>query len=92
METKKNTKESRRDHFTWKEGDLEFLGNVNDHPHLKEEKDDDSKKDKSVVNYSMGKPHAHCGLCEHFIKSENECELVKGRIDPDHWCKLFEKK
>lgn len=49
------------------------------------------KRDKSEVDYSKGLPHAHCGLCRHF-EPPHACELVKGTIEPQMWCKLFAKR
>lgn len=46
------------------------------------------KKAKADVDYSAGKPDAHCGLCKHF-RAPNRCALVKGVIAPNMWCKLF---
>lgn len=48
-----------------------------------------AKKSKASVDYSKGKPSAHCGICEHY--EDGSCELVSGPIDPDMWCELFEK-
>ena len=47
-----------------------------------------AKRAKESVDYSAGKPHAHCGLCKHFERPD-ACELVAGKIDPKMWCKLF---
>jgi hypothetical protein len=47
-----------------------------------------AKRSKASVDYSAGKPHAHCGLCRHFEKPD-ACELVEGKIDPARWCNLF---
>lgn len=43
------------------------------------------------VNYSHGKPHAHCSLCEHYHGIDN-CELVVSPIRPQMWCEEFEPK
>lgn len=48
------------------------------------------KKDKDEVNYSKGKPNAHCGMCKYYY--DHKCELVAGRIMPTMWCELFEKR
>lgn len=45
---------------------------------------------KSEVDYSMGLPEAHCSLCEHY--RIDKCEIVAGKIEPDHWCEKFDKK
>lgn len=49
------------------------------------------KKDKSTVDYSRGKPDAHCALCQHF-RSPDRCALVRGTISPSMWCRLFKRK
>lgn len=58
---------------------------------------------KSEVDYSVGKPHAHCGKltngdafsCRHFLPARTtesgHCELVEGTIARNHWCKLFDR-
>jgi len=48
-----------------------------------------TKYTKSEVGYSYGKPHAHCGLCEHY--RAGSCEIVQGDIRPDYWCEKFKK-
>jgi len=48
------------------------------------------KRPKLAVDYSKGKPNAHCGICEHY--NNHACELVAGTINPDMWCKLFDPK
>jgi hypothetical protein len=50
-----------------------------------------AKRDKQSVDYSKGKPNAHCEICTHFEKPQS-CELVEGKIDPAMWCKLFHLK
>jgi hypothetical protein len=45
------------------------------------------KKYKDEVDYSKGKPNAHCSLCKHYY--DHECDLVQGYIQPQMWCKLF---
>ena len=52
------------------------------------------KKTKAEVNYTpKAKVHTErCGLCAHFEKVyTNECDLVKGFISFEGWCKLFER-
>jgi hypothetical protein len=49
------------------------------------------KRNKDDVDYSQGKPNAHCGICEHY-RPDYQCDLVKGIIRPECWCKLFDKK
>lgn len=46
---------------------------------------------KAEAGYGPGKPQAHCGICRHFIDPDR-CELVDGEIDPEKWCKLFERR
>ena len=50
-----------------------------------------AKFKKSEVDYSKGKPHAHCGICEHFRPESRSCTLVEGDIDPAYWCEKFER-
>jgi hypothetical protein len=49
------------------------------------------KVSKVSVGYSKGMPKSHCGICEHYLKGGN-CTKVEGRIEPEMWCKLFQKK
>ena len=51
---------------------------------------DKDKLAKSAVDYSYGKPNAHCSLCEHFIRS-GFCHIVAGKIDPAWWCNRFKR-
>lgn len=51
---------------------------------------DAMKRPKSEVDYSKGYAAAHCGICEHY--ANHACELVRGMINPDMWCKLFERR
>lgn len=60
----------------------------------------DLKKSKSSVEYTNeGHPSTHCGPvkvwpkgdCQHF-EAPNECELVRGHINPRGWCSLWTKK
>lgn len=46
---------------------------------------------KRAVGYSKGMPKAHCAICEHF-QPPNACEVVRGDIKPDMWCRKFKKK
>ena len=51
------------------------------------------KKSKMAVDYSMGKPDAHCGICRHYTSDDpkvGRCKLVAGLIAPQMWCELFE--
>lgn len=57
----------------------------------------DSKRDKDDVDYSPGKPNTRCGECKHFRAKapdfeSGDCERVKGLIDADYWCKLFDRR
>jgi hypothetical protein len=47
------------------------------------------KVSKDSVNYSLGKPKEHCGICEYY--ASHVCQKVQGHIDPTMWCELFEK-
>jgi len=52
------------------------------------------KHTKAEVNYSLGKKD-HCSICANYIFYKHmmaQCEVVKGSIEPNMWCKLFEKK
>lgn len=49
-----------------------------------------AKKTKEEVDYSKGMPQSHCGICRHF-REPSSCTLVAGKINPEYWCKLFEK-
>lgn len=44
-----------------------------------------------AVDYSEGKPHAHCSLCEHFIPAGPHCQIVADPIAPHMWCERFER-
>jgi hypothetical protein len=53
--------------------------------------DDDGKHTKAEVDYSpAGSSPDRCGACRHY--SSGACGLVRGDIDPDDWCRLFEDK
>jgi len=49
-----------------------------------------NKEAKADVDYSLGKPNAHCGMCRYY--HDHVCSLVAGRIEPQMWCELFTKK
>jgi hypothetical protein len=49
----------------------------------------DRKFTHEEVDYSKGKPHAHCGLCEHY-HGVDDCVLVVAPIRPAMWCRKFE--
>lgn len=48
------------------------------------------RKAKISVDYSKGMAKAHCGICTHY--SRGSCDLVRGSIQPDMWCRLFKRK
>lgn len=50
-----------------------------------------AKVSKSAAKYSGGMKSAHCAICRHF-QSPDACEIVKGTINPQAWCKYFETK
>lgn len=50
-----------------------------------------AKLAKSAVDYSKGKPKAHCGLCKHY-EGSGDCEIVAGVINPAMWCNRFEPR
>ena len=39
-------------------------------------------------NYPNGRQH--CGICEHF-RPPGHCEIVRGAISPDGWCRHFHR-
>jgi hypothetical protein len=48
---------------------------------------------KSEVHYeSPAKGMDHCSQCVHFQSSEKHCDIVKGLIQPEDWCKKFQEK
>jgi hypothetical protein len=49
------------------------------------------KASKASVHYSLGMKSAHCGICRHF-QPPHSCEVVKGEIESDYWCRKFERK
>jgi hypothetical protein len=49
-----------------------------------------SKVSKPSVNYSPGMGATRCKNCAHF-EAPNRCEIVMGLIDPDYWCRRFER-
>jgi hypothetical protein len=54
-----------------------------------------NKKTKKEVDYSKGMAKAHCSICANYIFYKHmmaKCEVVNGSVEPDMWCKLFEKK
>jgi hypothetical protein len=54
----------------------------------------EEKAEKEEVGYTavaMLKSE-RCKLCKHFLPLHDKCALVKGRISPGAWCRLFKKK
>jgi hypothetical protein len=49
------------------------------------------KVSKREARYGGGMDDAHCALCRHF-KAPDACQIVKGTINPQAWCKYFERK
>lgn len=47
------------------------------------------KLPKSEVAYGAGRAEADCGICEYY--KWHTCEKVRGTINPDQWCKLFQR-
>lgn len=48
-------------------------------------------KDSEEANYfPADQGPFRCGNCEYFVKPSS-CQKVKGKIDPDACCNLFEK-
>lgn len=45
------------------------------------------KVSKASVDYSPGMDGRYCHTCEHYLGGS--CELVRGSIDPDYWCRKF---
>lgn len=52
----------------------------------------EEKRSKAEVDYGPGMRQAHCGICEHFRRVDQRCELVSGVIYAADWCKLFERR
>lgn len=60
------------------------------HPSVTEE--DDGKSTKAEAKYvSESEYNQKCKNCTMFIRP-NGCTGVKGKIDPDGWCKFYEAK
>jgi len=51
---------------------------------------DADKVSKQEVEYSRGKGDSKCGNCV-FFQAPNGCSRVEGNIDPNGWCRLFER-
>lgn len=60
------------------------------------------KISKDAADYGKGMASSHCGkmfdkdkgYCTHFIDKtvfDGECEMVRGVIKRDRWCRLFKK-
>ena len=50
----------------------------------------ETKKPKSAVRYGRGMLTRHCSVCQHW-RPPRSCELVVGPIQPNGWCRLFER-
>lgn len=50
------------------------------------------KLTKYQVSYEpeASNPKEHCSICEHYV-NKTTCEIVQGKINPEGWCKKFEK-
>jgi hypothetical protein len=44
---------------------------------------------KTEASYGKGNPDERCKICTHYV-SGGACEIVKGQIDPNAWCRYFE--
>jgi|SwirhisoilCB2_FD_contig_21_40597106_length_254_multi_7_in_0_out_0_1 hypothetical protein len=49
------------------------------------------KFSKAEVDYSRGMGETRCKNCTHYM-GNHVCELVAGDIDPEYWCKKFQKR
>lgn len=49
------------------------------------------KRRKDAVSYSPGMGDTRCRNCEHY-DGNHHCDRVSGFIDPDYWCRLFERR
>ncbi len=53
---------------------------------------DSGKRSKAAVSYrTAGERDGHCSNCTHF-NSNNTCESVVGRINPDDVCDLYKER
>jgi hypothetical protein len=51
------------------------------------------KVPQSTVQYqAKPKGEQKCALCTNFISESNTCKLVEGKVSPDGWCTLWNKK
>ena len=53
------------------------------------------KQKPDEVDYSFGKPEAHCGLCTHFDQQmilAGTCQKVTGVVIYYDWCRLFTRR
>lgn len=50
-----------------------------------------NKLTKDQVDYSRGKPNAHCSICVHWLGA-GMCEIVSGPIAPEMWCEKFKRR
>jgi len=58
---------------------------------MAEGQDDAGKRAKSSVDYSRSTGSDRCDGCVNFI-APDRCQRVKGAIEPDYWCRLFEAR
>lgn len=57
------------------------------------ELDHSSRKDISKLQAKYidnSDSNDQCRVCQHY-KSPNQCEIVNGQINPNGWCKYFER-
>lgn len=72
------------------DGNPTLLAHMHKLMHEYDENQSQPQKEKDQVNYSKGTTKEHCGNCEHFeALHKNGCELVKGFIKADMWCRLW---
>jgi hypothetical protein len=50
------------------------------------------KKTKQASNYRKGTLKAQCRMCKHFKAKTSSCSEVKGIIEANYLCDLFERK
>jgi len=49
-----------------------------------------AKETKAEAKYDEGTDQEYCEICTHY--QAGLCSKVMGFIDPDAWCKYFERK
>jgi hypothetical protein len=51
-----------------------------------------AKASKSAADYTdHGTKQEHCSVCRHYV-NPGSCEIVAGHIQPQGWCRYFEKE